>query len=135
MLLKLTKFFLRWIIKCGVQVFFDWDLKQIKIQLSEISWICLRDMFLVSVCCVWNIFGNMSPNSLRSECRKFAPNIFNKTKCTNCFKQKEEHTAEALECNRVSEFDWPSNSVIHGTFLYLLLCPVPQDRLTMCSFG
>lgn len=47
----------------------------------------------------------MSPNPLRSECRKFAPNIFNKTKCTNCFKQKEEHTAEALECNRVSEFD------------------------------
>lgn len=45
----------------------------------------------------------MSPNSLRSDCRKFAPNIFNKTKCTNCFKQKEEHSAEALECNRVSE--------------------------------
>ncbi|KYN36988.1 Protein outspread [Trachymyrmex septentrionalis] len=34
------------------------------------------------------------------ECRKFAPNIFNKSKCSSCFKQKEEHSAEALECNR-----------------------------------
>ena len=37
-----------------------------------------------------------------AECRKFAPNIFNKSKCSSCFKQKEEHSAEALECNRVS---------------------------------
>ncbi|KAF9824125.1 hypothetical protein SFRURICE_002246, partial [Spodoptera frugiperda] len=36
----------------------------------------------------------------RSDCRKFAPNIFNKSKCTNCFRQKEEHSAEALESNR-----------------------------------
>ncbi|XP_045490852.1 protein outspread isoform X1 [Colias croceus] len=38
----------------------------------------------------------------RSDCRKFAPNIFNKSKCTNCFRQKEEHSAEALESNRAS---------------------------------
>lgn len=45
----------------------------------------------------------MSSPLIRSgECRKFAPNIFNKTKCTNCFRQKEEHSAEALESNRVS---------------------------------
>ncbi|XP_072376482.1 uncharacterized protein osp [Diabrotica undecimpunctata] len=37
-----------------------------------------------------------------SQCKKFAPNIFHKTKCSNCFKQKEEHSAEALECNRAS---------------------------------
>ncbi|XP_012265785.2 protein outspread isoform X2 [Athalia rosae] len=37
-----------------------------------------------------------------SECRKFAPNIFNKSKCSSCFKQKEEHSAEALECNRAT---------------------------------
>ncbi|GJQ70639.1 putative PH domain protein [Trypoxylus dichotomus] len=37
-----------------------------------------------------------------SQCKKFAPNIFHKTKCSNCFRQKEEHTAEALECNRAS---------------------------------
>lgn len=37
-----------------------------------------------------------------SQCKKFAPNIFHKTKCSNCFRQKEEHSAEALECNRVS---------------------------------
>lgn len=64
---------------------------------------------------VYLIFFNitMSPNSLRSDCKKFAPNIFNKTKCSNCFKQKEEHSQEALECNRVSEFDWPYSTVIH----------------------
>ncbi|XP_075221096.1 myosin phosphatase Rho interacting protein outspread isoform X3 [Lycorma delicatula] len=45
----------------------------------------------------------MSSPLIRSgECRKFAPNIFNKTKCTNCFRQKEEHSAEALESNRAS---------------------------------
>ncbi|XP_059480331.1 myosin phosphatase Rho-interacting protein isoform X2 [Neocloeon triangulifer] len=37
-----------------------------------------------------------------SECRKFSPNIFNKSKCANCFKQREEHSAEALESNRAS---------------------------------
>ncbi|XP_033225493.1 protein outspread isoform X3 [Belonocnema kinseyi] len=37
-----------------------------------------------------------------AECRKFAPNIFNKSKCSSCFKQKEEHSAEALECNRAT---------------------------------
>ncbi|KAK6638226.1 hypothetical protein RUM44_008655 [Polyplax serrata] len=44
----------------------------------------------------------MSSNLMRAECRKFTPNIFNKTKCTNCFRQKEEHTAEALESNRAA---------------------------------
>ncbi|KAF7271366.1 hypothetical protein GWI33_015722 [Rhynchophorus ferrugineus] len=37
-----------------------------------------------------------------SQCKKFIPNIFNKSKCSNCFRQKEEHSAEALECNRAS---------------------------------
>ncbi|XP_014212324.1 uncharacterized protein LOC106642148 isoform X2 [Copidosoma floridanum] len=37
-----------------------------------------------------------------AECRKFAPNIFNKSKCSSCFKQKEEHSAEALESNRAT---------------------------------
>uniref|UniRef100_A0A146M5E8 Protein outspread n=1 Tax=Lygus hesperus TaxID=30085 RepID=A0A146M5E8_LYGHE len=45
----------------------------------------------------------MSSQLIRSgECRKFSPNIFNKTKCTNCFRQKEEHSAEALESNRAT---------------------------------
>lgn len=38
-----------------------------------------------------------------SDCRKFSPNIFNKSKCSHCFRQREEHSAAALECNRVSE--------------------------------
>lgn len=41
------------------------------------------------------------------ECRKFSPNIFNKSKCTHCFRQREEHSAAALECNRVSSFFLP----------------------------
>lgn len=37
-----------------------------------------------------------------ADCRKFTPNIFNKSKCSHCFRQREEHSAAALECNRVS---------------------------------
>ena len=37
----------------------------------------------------------------KSDCRKFAPNIFNKNKCAACFKTKEDHSDEALENNRV----------------------------------
>lgn len=37
------------------------------------------------------------------ECRKFVPNIFDKRKCSNCFRQQEEHNAEALsEFNQAS---------------------------------
>ncbi|GAB6033297.1 hypothetical protein CHUAL_012893 [Chamberlinius hualienensis] len=36
------------------------------------------------------------------ECRKFSANMFNLTKCQHCFRPKEQHTAEALECNRAS---------------------------------
>ena len=49
--------------------------------------------------------GTAGVRGTGAECRKFAPNIFNKSKCSSCFKQKEEHSAEALECNRVS-FAW-----------------------------
>ncbi|KAL9705469.1 hypothetical protein quinque_008987 [Culex quinquefasciatus] len=45
------------------------------------------------------------------ECRKFSPNIFNKSKCTHCFRQREEHSAAALECNRVQ-------LLLSGVFLF-----------------
>uniref|UniRef100_A0A182Q3D1 Uncharacterized protein n=1 Tax=Anopheles farauti TaxID=69004 RepID=A0A182Q3D1_9DIPT len=56
------------------------------------------------------------------ECRKFSPNIFNKSKCTHCFRQREEHSAAALECNRHFEFKalkdrrpgWHSGSRMDG---------------------
>ncbi|XP_042895027.1 myosin phosphatase Rho-interacting protein isoform X2 [Parasteatoda tepidariorum] len=41
-------------------------------------------------------------SGLKSECRKFSPNVFNKTKCQNCFRIKDSHSAEALESNRAS---------------------------------
>ncbi|KAH8037671.1 hypothetical protein HPB51_015105 [Rhipicephalus microplus] len=43
---------------------------------------------------------NTSLKSSTTECRKFAPNIFNKSKCQNCFRTKDAHSAEALESNR-----------------------------------
>lgn len=42
-------------------------------------------------------------NGRTADCRKFSPNIFNKSKCSHCFRQREEHSAAALECNRVSQ--------------------------------
>lgn len=44
----------------------------------------------------------LSNNRCIAECRKFSPNIFNKNKCTGCFKNKEEHNSAALDHNRVS---------------------------------
>lgn len=38
----------------------------------------------------------------KADCRKFVPNIFNKSKCATCFKAKDEHSEEALENNRAS---------------------------------
>ncbi|XP_065355450.1 protein outspread isoform X2 [Calliphora vicina] len=43
-----------------------------------------------------------STTTRTSDCRKFSPNIFNKSKCSHCFRQREEHSAAALECNRAS---------------------------------
>ncbi|CAN8002247.1 unnamed protein product [Ixodes hexagonus] len=44
----------------------------------------------------------MSVPLKQTECRKFAPNIFNKSKCQNCFRTKDAHSAEALESNRAT---------------------------------
>lgn len=52
-----------------------------------------------------------------ADCRKFSPNIFNKSKCSHCFRQREEHSAAALECNRVSSL----TAVYIVFFFYILL--------------
>ena len=36
------------------------------------------------------------------ECRKFDPNIFNKNKCSNCYKLRELHSEAALEVNKAT---------------------------------
>ena len=41
---------------------------------------------------------------MAARCRKFVPNLFNKTKCQSCFGAKEAHSAEALESSKVSDF-------------------------------
>ena len=46
----------------------------------------------------------------KNECTKFKPNIFNKQKCANCYKIREQHSQEALDVNRatriVSKCGW-----------------------------
>ena len=37
-----------------------------------------------------------------SECKKFKPNIFNKNKCANCYRDKDQHSDEALEVNKAT---------------------------------
>ncbi|XP_067941851.1 putative leucine-rich repeat-containing protein DDB_G0290503 isoform X2 [Watersipora subatra] len=39
---------------------------------------------------------------MAARCRKFVPNLFNKTKCQSCFGAKEAHTAEALESSKAA---------------------------------
>ena len=41
-------------------------------------------------------------NSCTNKCQKFEPNVFNKSKCQACFKGKDEHSAQALENNKVN---------------------------------
>ncbi|XP_063700062.1 protein outspread-like [Culicoides brevitarsis] len=48
------------------------------------------------------------------ECRKFVPNIFDKRKCSNCFRQREEHNAEAL-----SEFNQMSRKILKCGYLFV----------------
>ena len=38
----------------------------------------------------------------KNECSKFAPNIFNKNKCANCYRIREQHSSEALEVNKAT---------------------------------
>ena len=38
----------------------------------------------------------------KNECNKFKANIFNKQKCANCFKTREQHSQDALEFNRLT---------------------------------
>ena len=44
----------------------------------------------------------MSATFAIGECRKFNPNIFNKAKCSHCFKLKELHSEAALEVSKAS---------------------------------
>ena len=38
----------------------------------------------------------------KNECKKFKPNIFNKNKCANCYRDREQHSDEALEVNKAT---------------------------------
>jgi hypothetical protein len=43
--------------------------------------------------------------TLKADCRKFSPNVFIQTKCQNCFRTKEVHSADALEKCKVWVID------------------------------
>lgn len=62
-----------------------------------------------------------SSSTRTSDCRKFSPNIFNKSKCSHCFRQREEHSAAALECNRVSETYFLETFFLNLVLLLLML--------------
>ena len=38
----------------------------------------------------------------KNECKKFKPNIFNKNKCANCYRDRDQHSDEALEVNKAT---------------------------------
>ena len=38
----------------------------------------------------------------KNECKKFKPNIFNKNKCANCYRDRGQHSDEALEVNKAT---------------------------------
>lgn len=38
-------------------------------------------------------------------CRKFQANIFNKSKCQNCFKPRESHLLNDEDLNQVNQFN------------------------------
>lgn len=70
--------------------------------------------------------AGLKMTSLKTECRKFSPNIFNKSKCQNCFRGKDAHSSEALESNRVSLF---------FLFLdYLYISAVEFFRIACCYY-
>ena len=67
------------------------------------------------------------------ECRKFSPNIFNKSKCSNCFRLKEDHSASAIQLNKASRKiskcgylfvapDWDFSNPINRCLLVQELC-------------
>ena len=45
---------------------------------------------------------NMWKQNSGSECKKFKPNIFNKNKCANCYRDKDQHSDAALEVNKAT---------------------------------
>ncbi|XP_070140040.1 protein outspread isoform X2 [Drosophila kikkawai] len=57
-----------------------------------------------------------------ADCRKFTPNIFNKSKCSHCFRQREEHSASALECNRRTGLTEPASRKVSKCG-YLFVAP------------
>lgn len=57
-------------------------------------------------------------------CRKFQANIFNKSKCQNCFKPRESHLLNDEDLNQVGPV--PKSSLPPS--------PPPQIRLLSCRF-
>ena len=43
-----------------------------------------------------------SKMGIGGECRKFAANVFNKNKCSNCYKLRDQHCDEALETGKLA---------------------------------
>ena len=48
--------------------------------------------------------GEKNLTSSTSSCKNFQPNMFNKTKCQNCFRTREAHALNADDGNQVSSY-------------------------------
>ena len=80
------------------------------------------------------------------ECRKFAANVFNKNKCSNCYKLRDQHCDEALETGKLARNisrcgflfvapDWDfTNPVYRYAGVTLLLYEVPPGG-SFCFSG
>lgn len=61
---------------------------------------------------------------MASKCRKFEPNIFNKSKCQACFGAKDAHSAEALHNNKVGFFFFQIYNALCDTGVYIHACTI-----------
>ena len=80
------------------------------------------------------------------ECRKFAANVFNKNKCSNCYKLRDQHCDEALETGKLARNisrcgflfvapDWDfTNPVYRRAGVTLLIYELPL-RGSVCFSG
>ena len=62
------------------------------------------------MCAVIEVGFPIKSKMWKNDCKKFKPNIFNKQKCSNCFRIREQHSQDALDVNRqtriVSKCGW-----------------------------
>lgn len=71
---------------------------------------------------------------MASKCRKFEPNIFNKSKCQACFGAKDAHSAEALHNNKVGfSYFFQIYNALCDTGVYMHACTIAVLTPDICK--